>query len=547
MKKHQLSSPARPSVKELTELFERSAAGAFTSKSPSMKGAPLKPPHTNRGSVKAATKLDYAEQPPHTKRGLEQSAEDASTSRSPSIKVAPLKPPRANRGSVKAATKLDYAEQPPHTKRGLEQSAEGASTSRSPSIKVAPPKPPHANRDSVKAATKLDYVGQPPHTKRGLEQSAEGASTSRSPSMKVAPPKPPRVNRGSVKAATKLDYAEQPPHTKRGLEQSSATSFTSSASQSTTVSLSEEQVILLSSHHSLVKVYKQEVQRLCKNVYGNEDALHNQMEEIQKSPMKESNLPWILLNHPQSIAKLSGSTTCGVKNSARRRAEESVSSLSGTMECYLQAIKYAQKSLSESPGTELQYYQRTLGSETLAKILKSPHHPTPEKVTPSEENIANIARRSSTVTRHEEQIQHWCSIVFGKKNLLNEEIKGILKDTSQGEQLVQNLENNPTSFHKLRGRDVCGIKSRARVRAENGLEHLCTAIENYTNNVKQIREHVMQTHQTQHTRHEQSAGLDKNLQNKQTLSQSFKETEQQRKPEARSCKSTTQKSLSFAS
>ncbi|KEC64966.1 hypothetical protein O7S_01253, partial [Bartonella quintana JK 67] len=64
----------------------------------------------------------------------------------------------------------------------------------------------------------------------------------------------------------------------------------------------------------------------------------------------------------------------------------------------------------------------------------------------------------------------------------------------------------------------CGITNSARRHAEAGLSHLCNAIENYGDAVKQVKESIVQTHQTRQNRQEQASGLSQSVQKQQTLS-----------------------------
>ncbi|WP_406604128.1 BID domain-containing T4SS effector [Bartonella gliris] len=91
------------------------------------------------------------------------------------------------------------------------------------------------------------------------------------------------------------------------------------------------------------------------------------------------------------------------------------------------------------------------------------------------------------------------------------------------------LAANPTSFHQLAGRNICGFKTHARRHAENGLSHLTNAVENYASAVKRAKEDILQRDQERQNRQERSASLDKKLQKQQELSHPSKGISTQQK------------------
>ncbi|MET3589582.1 hypothetical protein ABID23_000666 [Bartonella silvatica] len=302
------------------------------------------------------------------------------------------------------------------------------------------------------------------------------------------------------------------------------------------INLSEEQIILLSSQHALVKTYRAEIQRLCQTVYDNPNILQSQVEEIQQDPYMPTDLPERISKYPKSISKLAGSHICGVKNRARRDAEEHTPSLYAAVECYIEAVKYAQENLRRSPEAELKYYQRTMNSETLAQMLQKPQPPTQEKKPFSKEEITEQIQQHPVVTRYQAQITHWSKVVFGKKDILQEQVKALLTHPYREAELSWQVEAYPQSFSKLAGLSAFGLKNRTRKQAEAGVSHLANSIENYADVIKQLRESLTQTNQEEYKQHAQLTGLEQSFHKQHSLS----ETEKQRFPLKLTCRDTTE-------
>ncbi|WP_317993718.1 BID domain-containing T4SS effector [Bartonella gliris] len=377
-----------------------------------------------------------------------------------------------------------------------------------------------------------------------------------------------------------FDFSEKPHHSgnkdtvkSRGSEflyamvasqkKTEGSSYTAVASQRITEALSEEQIASLLPHNPLVKIYHEEIQRWSEVVYGKKNALQAKMEEIQKNPTAGDDFSWRLANHPESIAKLAGVSVCGITNSARQQAENGVAPLCVAVECYVAAVQYAQKNLSRFPSTELKYYEQSMGSEAMAKILQKPYHSERERGTISTEEVLGMVQGNRAVQRYGAQIQYWCGVVFGNSDILHEKMQEILKDPPVGEQIAWNLTANPTSFHKLAGHNFCNFKTGTRKRAENGLSLLSNAVEDYANAITQVKESILQRDQERQNCQEQSVGLDKQLQKQQELSHSSEgykhaaakwqdvaETsrhEHQREPDVRPRKASAPKAMAFAS
>ncbi|WP_375638519.1 MULTISPECIES: BID domain-containing T4SS effector [unclassified Bartonella] len=341
-------------------------------------------------------------------------------------------------------------------------------------------------------------------------------------------------------------------------ETTHATIPSQAALQRATRVLSEEEIILLLPHHSLVRTYQEEIQHLSASAYGNPNILQEKMQEIQRNPAAGEELSWRMAAHPESLAKLSGTSALGFKNRARRQAEESYSALSITIDCYTEAVKQARESLVQSPEKELKNYERFMGKEAVAELLKKPDHR--EKETLSETEISTQIQQHSKVRRHHAQIQYWCKVVFGNANILQSQTDELFQNPETIEALAQQLAGNPQSFHKYAGRNFCGFKNKARRHAEAGLSHLIDATDNYATAVTQVRESLSKTQQTKQGHNEASSERAKILHQQQSVSQPAQRVElstvthegattstQQRETDIRPRKTAAPKAMAFAS
>lgn len=290
------------------------------------------------------------------------------------------------------------------------------------------------------------------------------------------------------------------------------------ASQRTVRSLSDKQITQIIPHNSLVRMYQEKIQHLCQTVYGNRNVLQEKIEQIQKNPSVLDDLPWQITAHPASISKLAGMSVCGIKNNTRQHAEDSTTSLSNAVACYIEAVLYARESLRQSPNTELKHYEQSMGSQAIAKILQNPYHCEKKREPLSNTEIADLIQGDRAVQRYQSQISYWCKVVFGKSNILQEKTEELLTNPAMGEELSWQLAAYPQSLHKYAGINMCGLKNSTRKHAEAGLSSLIDAIDNYANAIKQVKESVVQAHQTKHQHHVSCVKLDKNVQKQQDIS-----------------------------
>ncbi|QUG72652.1 BID domain-containing T4SS effector [Bartonella quintana] len=129
--------------------------------------------------------------------------------------------------------------------------------------------------------------------------------------------------------------------------------------------------------------------------------------------------------------------------------------------------------------------------------------PQKKKTILSKDEISKRLQGSVSIQYCEAEIQHWCRVVYGNPHALKEEIATIKENPMFGEQLSWEVANHPTSFSKLAGNKMLGIKNSARKEAEAGLPSLCNAIGDYAKTVKREKESILQNYHAEQKRHEQ--------------------------------------------
>ncbi|UTO28078.1 BID domain-containing T4SS effector [Bartonella harrusi] len=290
--------------------------------------------------------------------------------------------------------------------------------------------------------------------------------------------------------------------------------FATATLQRPTRVLSEEQIMKLLPHSQLVKTYHEKIEGLCQIAYGKKDVLQERMEEIQKNPTIGEGLPWQTATHLQSISKLSGINFLGIRNKARRNAEESLSALCNALDCYREAVIYAKEDLTITPDTILMHYEQSMGREALAEILQNPDHLERTQQALSNAEISTMIQKNPAVKRHHAQIQYWSEVVFGNANLFTEKIEEIFHNPAITEEFTWQLAAFPQSLHRYSGINMCGFKNTTRRHAEAGLSHLIDAVDNFANAVHLQKEQLTAAHQKQLEPSSQQA---KNLQRHRDL------------------------------
>ncbi|KEC69210.1 hypothetical protein O7Q_00063 [Bartonella quintana JK 39] len=288
------------------------------------------------------------------------------------------------------------------------------------------------------------------------------------------------------------------------------------ARQSQAMSLTREEMATRIQQSPSVQAYQQEVSHWCQIVFGNSRVLQERVQEILQKPNLAEEVSWQVAENPQAFHKLAGISLCGITNSARRHAEAGLSHLCTAIENYGDAVKQAHENIMHVPHAEARRHEEDRTRS--AQSLQQPHHPERGSASLSSEEMLGMVQSHTSIQRYHAQIDYWCKIVFGNSRVLQERVQEILQKPNLAEEVSWQVAENPQAFHKLAGISLCGITNSARRHAEAGLSHLCTAIENYGDAVKQVKESIVQTHQTRQNRQEQASGLSQSVQKQQTLS-----------------------------
>ncbi|WP_375614701.1 BID domain-containing T4SS effector [Bartonella sp. AC535YNZD] len=116
--------------------------------------------------------------------------------------------------------------------------------------------------------------------------------------------------------------------------------------------LSETEISTQIQQHSKVKRHRAQIQYWCKVVFGNENILQSQTEELFQNPETIEALAQQLVGNPQSFHKYAGHNFCGFKNQARRHAEAGLSHLIDAADNYATAVTQVRESLSNTQQTK---------------------------------------------------------------------------------------------------------------------------------------------------------------------------------------------------
>ncbi|WP_019221922.1 BID domain-containing T4SS effector [Bartonella senegalensis] len=304
----------------------------------------------------------------------------------------------------------------------------------------------------------------------------------------------------------------------RAREQASETIYAAVAPQSTKPSLTREEIVSMMQASPLVQAYQQEVTHWCGIVYGNSGVLNEKMQEVLQKPGLGEQLSRQVAEHPHSVHRLAGRNMCGFKTGARRQAEEGFQYLCQALDGYADAVTQARENITHVPHAEARRYEQP--SEQRTESLQHSHQPERERQPLSNQELLGMVQEHSSVQRYQAQVDYWCGIVFGNSGVLKEKMQDILQKPSQGAELSSQLAAHPQSIHKLAGISACGLKNGTRKHAEAGLEHLCTAVENYADTVQQVKASIARDHQaqTRRNRQEQAVGVKQGLQKDKALS-----------------------------
>ncbi|WP_208436891.1 BID domain-containing T4SS effector, partial [Bartonella tribocorum] len=233
-------------------------------------------------------------------------------------------------------------------------------------------------------------------------------------------------------------------------------------------------------------LHQDKIRSLCGKIFGDRLILEQSIQKIKENPNVGEQLLWNLTENPLSISELAGENVLGTKDRARKEAEEHLPALCTAIKDYVDNVN---------------------------KMLHG---------------------------LHQDKIRFLCHNVFGDRFILDQSLQKIKDNPEVGEQLLWDLTKKPLSISELADETVLGTKNRARKEAEEHLPALCTAIRDYADKVKQLRDTIVQNYQTeQQQRHQPLTDLDRKLQKQQSLWQSPKIPEQSTKNHHREISETS--------
>ncbi len=511
--------------------------------SPSLqtKMAPPKPPRI-KDKTPADTKIQKPEtqesssahiktppQRPPRAKDREQNKQTAQESPSLQTKMAPPKPPR-----IKDKTPADTKIQKPETQE-----------SSSAHIKTPPPKPPRAkdreqNKQTAQESPSLQTKMPPPTPPRIKDKTPANATIQVQTSTKnqnletIAPsvrPKTPQhrqVRQQSSSSSQNSESYAVPPSRKPhqiGDRQKSEAAIQKTAIRQPKPSQERKASINTMEKKLLLEAYHEEIRFLCKKTFGDRLILESRIEAIKENPNMGEQLLWDVTKKPQSISKLAGRKVLGIKNGARKQAEETLSPLYAAIEGFVYTAKYVQENTSQNSHTKQQQHQQAQQEGAISQHARNPLH-SEKKIQPlSNQEIARRVQQNPSVQYGQREVQYWCQKVYRDPFIFNDRMEDMQKIPEIGEELVWQIENHSQLFTPLAGKKVLGVKNEARKTAEESLSTLCTAIKDYADTIKQVRESIVLHNQEQQKHHQPLSEIDKKLQKQQSLSQSAKPLE----------------------
>ncbi|WP_246257521.1 BID domain-containing T4SS effector [Bartonella gabonensis] len=453
------------------------------------------------------------------------------------IKTAPPKPPRAkdriqHKTTVQVAPFPQQKAAPPLPPRARDKTPTDAKIQKPETlerpcthIKTAPPKPPRAkerlqNKPTVQEGEHLSATLTAQTSTRMREKAQTSIKTQNpetpTPSVRPKTSQHRKVRQQSSSSSQVSGIYAVPrsskPHRIGERKQSDTVVQKTASSQKTSINTMEKELLL--------GAYREEIRFLCGKVYDNRLILEQRIEEIKENPSMGEQLLWDITENPLSISKLAGKKVLGIKNHARKQAEETLPTLCETINGFLHTSKYAKENILQSPHGEQRQHQQAQQEEALTQHTQNPLN-LEKKIEPlSNQEIARRVQQDPSIQYGQREVQYWCQIVYNDPFILQYRMEDMHKIPELGEELIFQIEKDPTSFAPLSGRKTLGVKNGARKAAEENLPTLCTAIKDYADTINQLKETIVQNHQIeQQQRHQPLTDLDKKLQKQQSLSE----------------------------
>ncbi|WP_273758619.1 BID domain-containing T4SS effector [Bartonella sp. AU55XJBT] len=557
-----IAPPPPPRVREKT-LSDVKIQKPETQETPPLqaKVAPPKPPRAKERQqhspqVESSPSQQKKVAPPPPPRRREKTPTDIKIQKPETLerpssptKTAPQRPPRAkdrqDSPQVQASPSQKKRMAPPPPPRGRDKTLSDAKIQKPETLerpssptKTAPQRPPRAKdriqhkptvqKEENPYATPAPQI--PPRMRDRVQNGAKIQNPETlAPSVKPKTPQHRTVRQQSSSSSQDSGTYAVPrsrkSHHRRDRQKSDAvvqkTATSHAASEQSKRSQEQKASLNTMERELLLVAYQEEIRFLCKKVYGDRLILNERIEGIKENPAIGEQLLWDVKENPQSISKLAGRKVLGIKNHARKQAEDTLPNLCEAISGYVYTAKYTKsENISQILHTEQQQHQHAQQEEAINSHTQNPLT-SEKKIQPlSNQEIARRVQQDPSVQYGQREVQYWCKIVYNDPFILQYRMEDMHKIPRMGEELVFQIEKDPTSFAPLAGRKALGIKNGARKAAEENLSTLCTAIKDYAETIIQLREAIVQNHQTeQQQRHQPQSDLDKKLQKQQSLSE----------------------------
>lgn len=239
-------------------------------------------------------------------------------------------------------------------------------------------------------------------------------------------------------------------------------------------------------------------------VYGEEGVLDEKIKKILESPSEGYNILHEILTSPQSIHKFAGASVCGFKNKVRRNAVENLNALCDAMHGLIETVEYARgrATFEILPS----YYEQPMrGGEVVESLLESFNNfPRNDEDTLTNDELVVMLKKNPFMRRCVEDIQYWCTRIYGNPKILNRAIAVILEDPERGRLIVNIVATDPNVFGSLVGTNVCGIKNKERREAEDNVGNLYNSVYFFLTIVRSAKELITEEFLSRYTQIDQA-------------------------------------------
>ncbi|MET3560865.1 hypothetical protein ABID39_001581 [Bartonella japonica] len=117
-----------------------------------------------------------------------------------------------------------------------------------------------------------------------------------------------------------------------------------------------------------------------------------------------------------------------------------------------------------------------------------------ETPTPAKNYFPEILGQNVKIQYGQEEIRHWCGLVYGNKHALDQKLTQVLENPRGAEQVLYELLENPETGGRLAGTQALGIKSPKRKEAESDFGPLCAAFERHVSVVQRVQKELTHQH-----------------------------------------------------